>query len=203
EGDKGKNTGGMGAYAPAPIVDDELKNKVEHLIIKPVLKAMSDSGNPYKGCLYVGLMIDKGNPKVVEFNARFGDPETQAVMQLVKGDVAKLFYSAAIGKLDKSCIEIDDKSSCVCIVLASNGYPDKFDKGFVIDFPKEVKDNQYIYHAGTKKLNGDIITNGGRVLGVTAIADTMHEAVKSAYELVDDIKYENKYFRNDIAHKAL
>ena len=202
-GDTGKNTGGMGAYSPASLVSDEIMQKVEFQIIKPLLKAMSDTGNPYRGCLYVGLMIENSNPKVVEFNARFGDPETQVVMPLISGDVAKLFYTAAIGKIEKDSVSINTNECAVCIVLASEGYPDSYQKGFEITYPEVLPENQFIYHAGTSEIDGKIVSSGGRVLGAVAKSTNLSDAIKSAYQLVDKIYFDNKYYRNDIGQKGL
>ena len=202
-GDTGKNTGGMGAYSPASLVSDEIMQKVEFQIIKPLLKAMSDTGNPYRGCLYVGLMIENSNPKVVEFNARFGDPETQVVMPLISGDVAKLFYTSAIGKIEKDSVSINTNECAVCIVLASEGYPDSYQKGFEITYPEVLPENQFIYHAGTSEIDGKIVSSGGRVLGAVAKSTNLSDAIKSAYQLVDKIYFDNKYYRNDIGQKGL
>ncbi len=204
EGDLGKNTGGMGAYSPAPIVDIELMQKVENQIIKPLLNGMMNEGHPYIGCLYCGLMIKDNNPKVVEFNARFGDPETQVVLPLLEGDFAKLLYSASISDLDLYAVRIAQNKYSVCVVLASNGYPDKFEKGFEINGISEAeKDGAIIFQAGTKLNNGKIVTSGGRVLGVTSIGSSLEDAVSKAYNAVEKIEFSNKYYRNDIAHKAL
>ncbi|MBX3042346.1 MAG: phosphoribosylamine--glycine ligase [Candidatus Kapabacteria bacterium] len=201
-GDTGKNTGGMGAYAPAVIANSEVLEKVKVRIIEPILKALRDSGNPYRGCLYVGLMINNSEPKVVEFNARFGDPETQVVLPLIKGDLAKLFYTAAIGIIEKDSVEIIGNKSAVCIVLASDGYPDSYNKGYEIALPKIEDDYSFIIHAGTAIKDGKLVSSGGRVLGVVATGDSLNQAVKTAYILADEIKFDNKYYRNDIAQKG-
>ncbi|MCX6153479.1 MAG: phosphoribosylamine--glycine ligase [Candidatus Kapabacteria bacterium] len=204
DNDEGKNTGGMGAYSPAPIVSNEVLDKVKTQIISPVLRAMAAEGNPFNGCLYVGLMIEGGDPKVVEFNVRFGDPETQTILSIFKGDFAGLLYSAAKGRLDNSCIsEISDLSSC-CIILASGGYPDSFEKGFVIKGIEEAeKTGAIVFHAGTIEKDGLIQTSGGRVLGVTAVAANLKEAINAAYQGVNCISFEKMYYRRDIGFKGL
>lgn len=203
DNDTGKNTGGMGAYSPTRIVTPEVLQKVENRIIQPVLKAMMEKGYPYRGCLYVGLMIHNSEPKVVEFNARFGDPETQVVLPLIKGDLVKLFFTAAIGKIEKNSVEILSDKYSVIIVLASDGYPDSFQKGFTITLPAELDENQFVYHAGTAQKDGKLLTNGGRVLGAVAIENTLENAINSAYQLAEKISFENKYYRTDIGKKGL
>jgi phosphoribosylamine--glycine ligase len=203
DGDKGKNTGGMGAYCPAPIVTPEVLEKVKSQIIEPTLKGMIEEGHPYVGCLYVGLMINEGNPKVVEYNCRFGDPETQAVLSVFDGDFAELLFSAAKGELNASAIREISRGYATCVVLASKGYPDKYETGFEITGLDEITDNVIVYHAGTKEIDGKIHTNGGRVLGVTALGASLKESQTNAYKAVDIIHFENKYFRRDIAAKGI
>lgn len=203
EGDTGKNTGGMGAFAPASIVTNEIMGKVENLIVKPLLQKMKSLNYEYRGCLYVGLMIENDNPRVVEFNVRFGDPETQAVLPLIKGDIAKLFYTAAIGKIEKDSVSIINDKVATCVVLSSKGYPDNYEKGFVIDLPDQINDNEFIFHAGTIKKDNSFYTNGGRVLGVVAVEDTIVQSIDSVYKLVNRISYNNMYFRNDIGKKEI
>lgn len=204
DGDRGKNTGGMGAYAPAPIVNDSILKQIEKDIIKPTISAMAAEGTPFVGCLYAGLMINNNTAKVVEFNVRFGDPETQAVLPLIEGDFAGLLYSAAKGKLDKNIIRIKkDKYSC-CVVLASEGYPDNFEKGFEITgIDTAEKNGALVFHAGTSIKNDKLINSGGRVLGVTAMADSLKQAIEKAYYFVDFISFHNMYFRKDIGLKGL
>ncbi|MFZ2324705.1 MAG: phosphoribosylamine--glycine ligase [Ignavibacteriaceae bacterium] len=203
DGDTGKNTGGMGAYAPAPIVDDKLMKTIEVDIIRPVLKELKNSGNRFIGCLYAGLMIKNSIPKVVEFNCRFGDPETQVVLPIIEGDLLELLYSAAAGKLNKNAVKYSGGSS-VCVVASSKGYPDRYEKGFEIKGLDQSEDEIIVYHAGTKKLDGKIVTNGGRVLGVTSVIKNfdLKTAKEKAYEAVSKIKFEGMYFRKDIAEKA-
>jgi phosphoribosylamine--glycine ligase len=203
DGDLGKNTGGMGAYAPAPLVTDDVLNQVKEKILKPAIEGMSAEGTPFVGCLYAGLMINRGEPKVVEFNVRFGDPETQAVLSVFDGDFAGLLYSAAIGNLDKSCIKnIADGFAC-CVILASQGYPDSYEKGFEISGIEEAeKSGAIVYHSGTKLNDGKLISNGGRVLGVTGNGSTLQLAISNAYEAVSKIRFENMNYRRDIGKKA-
>ncbi len=203
DGDKGKNTGGMGAYSPAPIVTSEVLDKVKSLIIEPTLKGMIAEGLPYIGCLYVGLMINNGNPKVVEYNCRFGDPETQAVLSVFDGDFAELLFSAAKGTLNASAIKNINQGFATCVVLASKGYPDKYEIGFEITGLDSISDNVIVYHAGTKEIDGKIFTNGGRVLGVTSLGATLKESRENAYKAVSKIHFQNIYFRNDIAAKGI
>lgn len=203
-GDTGKNTGGMGAYAPAPLITPELQNEINKKIIEPTLKALEAEGRKFIGCLYTGIMVTKEGPKVVEFNCRFGDPETQAVLPLVEGDFLSLLYSAADGKLDKNCVSFLNGAS-VCVVTASGGYPDEFEKGFEITGLDAIADPEIIvYHAGTKEVNGKIVTNGGRVLSVTSIINKndLKAAKTKAYAAVDKIKYNKLYYRSDISDKA-
>lgn len=204
DNDKGPNTGGMGAYAPAPIVTDEVIKYVEDNIIKPVLKGMKEEGHPFVGCLFCGLMIKDQKANVVEFNVRFGDPETQCVLSIFEGDLGRLFYSAAEGNIDKtSVINIAKTNSCN-VVLASKGYPTSFEKGFEISgLENATMNGTIVYHAGTKMRAGKIITNGGRVLGVTSFGDTLEEAINNSYESVNKICFDNIFYRKDIGKKAL
>ncbi len=205
EGDTGKNTGGMGAYAPAPIVTDNILEQVKKDIIEPTLREMKAQGTAFKGCLYCGLMLTKSGPKVVEFNCRFGDPETQVVLPLLEGDIARLFYSASIGKLDKTSVSLSNKNA-VCVVLASGGYPDSFEKGKIISgLDSEFDESIIVYHAGTKKTEQGIESSGGRVLAVTSVveSETVQPAIEKAYKAIDLISFEDMYFRRDIAKKAL
>ena len=205
EGDTGKNTGGMGAYAPAPIVTDEVLAAVTSRIIEPLLKGMADEGAPFVGCLFCGLMIDDGEPSVVEFNARFGDPETQCVLGILDSDVAALFASAARGSLDRSAIQSTAIGAACNVVLASGGYPDAYEKGKVITGIDEAERDPRVtvFHAGTKDSEGVLVTNGGRVLGVTAIDDTLSGAVRRAYDACTKISFDGMVYRTDIAAKAL
>jgi phosphoribosylamine--glycine ligase len=204
DGDQGLNTGGMGAYAPAPVVNEDILIKVKENIIIPVLREMNSEGIPFIGCLYVGVMIKDGVPRVVEFNCRFGDPETQAVMPLIDGDVLKLFYSAAIGKLDRTSIINSVSGHACCVVMASKGYPGNFEKNFPISgIEKAEAKGAFVYHAGTTEKDGYILSSGGRVLGVTTVADNLRDAVDKAYKSLSLIQFENAFFRKDIAYRAL
>jgi phosphoribosylamine--glycine ligase len=204
DNDTGKNTGGMGAYSPAPVVTDEILSQVEIKIIKPTLEGMREEGSPFSGCLYIGLMITDEVPKVVEYNCRFGDPETQAVLPLLKGDFLKLLYSSAEGKLDKETVHYSE-GCAICVVTASQGYPGSYQKGYEISGLDVSDKNVLIYHAGTSELNDKIVTNGGRVLGVTAVLDNndLKAAREKVYEAISKIHFEGIYFRKDIAVKAL
>jgi phosphoribosylamine--glycine ligase len=204
DNDTGKNTGGMGAYSSAPIVTDEILSQVENKIIKPTLEGMREEGSPFSGCLYIGLMITDEGPKVVEYNCRFGDPETQAVLPLLKGDFLKLLHSSAEGKLDKEAVHYSE-GCAVCVVAASQGYPGSYQKGYEISGLDINDKNILIYHAGTSELDDKIVTNGGRVLGVTAVLDNndLRAAREKAYEAISKIHFEGIYFRKDIAVKAL
>lgn len=202
DGDTGKNTGGMGAYAPAPVVTEEILSRVEQEIIRPTLTGMKNEGYPYKGCLYVGLMITSDGPKVVEYNCRLGDPETQAVLPLIDSDPFALFYACAKGELDTYTLRLK-KETAVCIVLASKGYPDRYDTGKVITGLEISGGECIVFHAGTKKENGQFLTSGGRVLGVTALGSGLQSTIDTAYDAVRKISYDGIYYRNDIGKKGL
>lgn len=202
--DKGLNTGGMGAYAPALLVDKKLLREIEDFIVVPILRALSEDNAEFNGCLYCGLMITEKGPKVIEFNCRFGDPETQAVLPLLGGDFLSLLYSAAVGKLDGSVIEISD-GCAVCIVAASEGYPENYKKGCIIDGFDNIQDDVLVFHAGTKYENGKFYTDGGRVFGITAFIEkyNIKDCIKKAYDNLSKISFEGIYYRKDIARRAL
>lgn len=204
DGDTGKNTGGMGAYAPTPVITEFLRQEIEEKIIRPVIFQLKKEGNPFIGCLYAGLMITSEGPKVIEFNCRFGDPETQVVLPLLDGDFLQLLYSAADGRLDKNAVWYNG-GSAVCVVAASEGYPDSYQKGFEISGLDIFDPQIIIYHAGTIEKDGKILSNGGRVLGVTSVLNVfdIRKARDKAYDAFKNIKFENMYFRKDIAAKAL
>ena len=203
DGDEGLNTGGMGAYAPAPVMTEEIFHKAEEKILKPVIAAMAKEGITYKGCLYAGLMIINGEPKVVEFNARFGDPETQVVLPLLESDLVEIMLACIDGGLNKVDIKWSNDST-VCIVLASGGYPLSYKKGFEIDGINKAKAlDTLIFHAGTAKADDKLVTSGGRVLGVVARAEDIKTAVGKAYKGVEVIHFDNLHYRHDIAHRAL
>ena len=205
ENDTGLNTGGMGAYSPAPVVTNEILEEIKSTIISPVLSAMKNSNNNFSGCLYAGLMITKEGAKVIEFNCRFGDPETQAVLPLLGGDFLSLLYSSAIGNLDKGTVSYNGGCS-ICVVTASKGYPQEYQKEFEIKGLNNITDTSVItYHAGTKQNGDKIVTNGGRVLGVTAFSlNKDFESVKNiVYQNLSKINFEGMYYRGDIAWRVL
>ncbi len=203
DNDQGLNTGGMGSYAPAPIVDQSVLEKAIEKILKPTVAAMSKEGKIYRGCLYAGLMIVDGEPKVVEFNARFGDPETQSVLPLLKSDLVELMSACADGTLDQQSIEWSDESA-VCVVLTSGGYPKSYRKGFEIDGITKAKAlGALIFHAGTVERKGTLLTSGGRVLGVVTLDKNLRAAVEKVYKAVGVIGFEGMHFRKDIAARAL
>lgn len=202
--DKGPNTGGMGAYSPAPIIDTFLHEKIMTEIMIPTVKGMAAEGNPYKGILYAGLMIDKDKIKVLEFNGRFGDPEAQPLLIRLKNDIIPIMEAVIDERLDQCSLDIDPRPS-VCVVMASKGYPKKYKKGLPVkglDAVKRMKD-VVVFHAGTGTQKNKIITAGGRVLGVTALGDNIEKAITKAYRAVAKINWTNVYFRKDIGKKAL
>lgn len=200
--DKGPNTGGMGAYAPAPVLTDALRQEVYDTILEPVVAGLAKEGITYQGCLYAGLMITKEGPKVVEFNCRFGDPETQAVLPLLDGDLAQIMYACTQGTLSDDMVQWKDASAC-CVVMASKDYPASSHKGDVIEGLDQVAGETIVFHSGTIKKNGSYVTNGGRVLGVTAVAATLQEAIAKAYAGVDKIHFDGQQVRRDIGAKGL
>ncbi len=202
EGDLGPNTGGMGAYSPAPVVTDEISQKIMHDVIEPTLKGMADEGHPFRGFLYAGVMIDaQGNSKVLEYNVRFGDPETQPVMMRLKSSMVDLIEAALESRLDIEHIEWDQRSS-LGVVLAAGGYPDSYKKGDVISGIPSETENSKVFHAGTVD-DGALKTNGGRVLCAVGLGDTVSQAQQVAYDVVDKISWTNVYFRRDIGHRAV
>ena len=201
--DKGPNTGGMGTYAPAPVMTPELTERAVEEILKPTISAMKKEGRAYRGCLYLGLMITADGPKVVEFNARFGDPETQVVLPLLDGDLVQIMHACADGTLADVPIRWKD-GAAVCVVLSAGGYPASYEKGNEIyGIGNAEKLGALVFHAGTAKKNGKIVTNGGRVLGVVGMGKDIASAVQSAYDAVDQISFKGEYHRKDIAHRAL
>jgi len=204
DGDTGPNTGGMGAYSPAPVVTDDMMNKISREILVPVVDAMNRNGTSYKGVLYAGLMMTSGGPRVLEFNVRFGDPETQPILTRLQSDLVEVFLAVCDGRLDEVSLRWDPRPA-VCVVMASGGYPDAYDKGKVIHGLKEAEalEDVVVFHGGTVERDGNIVTNGGRVLGVTALGRDIAGAKARAYEGVDLVSFDGAYCRRDISDKAL
>ena len=200
EGDLGPNTGGMGAVAPNPYYTKELAAECIENIFLPTIRAMRAEGRPFRGCLYFGLMLTKSGPKVVEYNCRFGDPETQAVLPLLKSDLLTVMQATTNGTLADASVEFSTGSAC-CVVLASEGYPKKYESGFPITMSEEAAAHCYV--AGAKKDGDTLLTAGGRVLGITAAAPTLRAAVEEAYRLAEGVAFANKYCRGDIGSAAL
>ena len=199
DGDKGLNTGGMGTVAPNPYYTTEVAAECMEKIFLPTMNAMNAEGRTFKGCLYFGLMITPKGPKVIEYNCRFGDPETQVVLPLLESDLLDIMQKIYDGKLDEAEVKFADKYAC-CVVMASDGYPEKYEKGFEITMP----DDKNIYVAGAKiSEDGKLLTNGGRVLGVTETGDTLKEAIDKAYETVGTVNFANAFYRKDIGKRAL
>ena len=203
DGDKGPNTGGMGAYSPAPVVDEAMHEKIMAQVIEPTLAGMANDGAPYVGFLYAGLMITPaGEPKVIEFNCRFGDPEAQPVMMRLESDLLEVCQAALDGRLDEVGLAFDERIA-LGVVMAAGGYPEGYDKGDVIDgLDKDLLDTK-VFHAGTRLQDGNVVTNGGRVLCVVGLGKTFANAQARAYERVDLIGWKNRYFRRDIGHRAI
>lgn len=201
--DLGPNTGGMGAYSPAPVITEELLRKIGMQVVDPVIRGMNKQGTPFKGVLYAGLMMTDEGPMVLEFNVRFGDPEAQAILPRMKNDLAEILQSSADGHLEK--VKMDwDKRSCVCVVMTSGGYPGEYETGKEIKGLDAVKETHtVVFHAGTKKKDNKIVTAGGRVLGVTSLGETIEQAIERAYDAVEKIKFDRCFFRRDIGAKAL
>jgi len=204
DGDKGPNTGGMGAYSPAPVVTDRVHERIMEEILKPIIQGMAEEGRPYKGVLYAGIMICDGFPKVLEFNARFGDPETQPVLMRMKGDIVPILGACMKGDLSQYEIEWDNRAS-VCVVMASRGYPGDYEKGKVIEGLKKVSqmENVFVFHAGTAFKDEQMVTNGGRVLGVTGLGKDIPKAIERTYQAVKKISWNGVHYRRDIGRKAL
>ncbi len=202
EGDTGLNTGGMGAYCPAPVMTEKLMHRVEKEIILPTISAMILDENPYKGILYCGLMITDEGPKVVEYNCRFGDPECQVILPALKTDLLELMWAAVNEKLYEKEVSADSKYYC-CVVLTSGGYPETYEKGKVISGLDEVSEETLIFHAGTAIKNGKPVTDGGRVLNAVCSGDTLEEAIKNTYSEVEKISFDDMHYREDIGAKGL
>ena len=201
DGDQGLNTGGMGTFSPSPFYTDAVDHFCRQYIYQPTVDAMAAEGRPFKGIIFFGLMLTPEGPRVLEYNARFGDPEAQVVLPRMKNDMIEVMEACVDGTLDQIELEFEDNAA-VCVVLASDGYPVSYQKGFEIHGLEKIqdKDGFFVVHAGTKFQDGKIVTNGGRVLGVTATGKTLQEARANAYEATGWIDFENKYMRNDIGH---
>ena len=200
DNDTGLNTGGMGTVAPNPYYTKAIADECMEKIFLPTIDAMNKEGRTFKGCLYFGLMLTEKGPKVIEYNCRFGDPETQVVLPLLESDLLTVMRAVTDENLADCEVKFSDKSAC-CVIMTSEGYPVKYEKGYEITIPEEVEDNVYV--AGAKLENGKLLTNGGRVLGVTKIADTLEQAIALSYNAVEKICFGNAYYRHDIGQKAL
>ncbi len=200
DGDKGLNTGGMGTVAPNPFYTKDVADRCMKEIFLPTIDAMNKEGRTFKGCLYFGLMITKDGPKVIEYNCRFGDPETQVVLPLLESDLLTVMQSVTNGTLAQTDVKFSGQSAC-CVIMASEGYPQSYEKGFALKIPVEIKNSVFV--AGAALKDGVLVTNGGRVLGATATADTLQAAVDKAYAMVETIHFDNAFFRRDIGKRAL
>lgn len=200
DNDTGLNTGGMGTVAPNPYYTKAIADECMEKIFLPTIEAMNKEGRTFKGCLYFGLMLTEKGPKVIEYNCRFGDPETQVVLPLLESDLLTVMRAVTDETLADCEVKFSDKSAC-CVIMASEGYPVKYEKGYEITIPEEVEDNVYV--AGAKLENGKLLTNGGRVLGVTKIADALEQAIALSYNAVEKVCFGNAYYRHDIGQKAL
>ncbi len=204
DNDKGPNTGGMGAYSPAPVVSGKLFDEIIDTVFRPIIDGLAVEGKFYKGVLYGGIMITKSGPMVLEFNVRFGDPETQAILPRLKSDLVDIMMACIDGELDKIDIEWDQRA-CLCVVLASKGYPALYEKHKEINGLKHVKDikDATVFHAGTARENGKVFTSGGRVLGVTGLGKDINAAKDTAYQAIDKIEFDGIYYRKDIGYRAI
>ena len=200
DGDTGLNTGGMGTVAPNPFYTEQIAAECMDRIFLPTIRAMKAEGREFRGCLYFGLMLTKDGPKVIEYNCRFGDPETQVVLPLLESDLLTVMQAVTDGRLSECRVAFRNAHAC-CVVLASAGYPSHYEKGYGITIPENVL--PHVYVAGAARKDGKLVTSGGRVLGVTAVADTLEDAVSQAYALADQIDFENRYCRRDIGRRAL
>ncbi|MBR0416576.1 MAG: phosphoribosylamine--glycine ligase [Firmicutes bacterium] len=200
DGDTGLNTGGMGTVAPNPYYTDKVAAECMEKIFIPTMNAMNAEGRTFKGCLYFGLMITKDGPKVIEYNCRFGDPETQVVLPLLESDLLTIMMAVTDSRLAETEVRFSDKHAC-CVIVASKGYPEHYEKGFEMTIPEEIEDKVYV--AGAKISDGKLLTNGGRVVGCTAVADSLEEAIKGAYDVAKKVRFDNAYMRTDIGQRAL
>jgi len=200
DGDTGFNTGGMGTIAPNPYYTESIAKECMDTIFLPTINAMKAEGRPFKGCLYFGLMLTPDGPKVIEYNCRFGDPETQVVLPLLDSDLLTVMQAVTNGTLADTEVKFSDKHAC-CVIMASAGYPQAYDKGLLLTIPSEIADSVYV--AGAVLKDDLLVTNGGRVLGATALADTLPDAIAAAYKLVERIRFDNAFYRRDIGARAL
>ncbi len=200
DNDTGLNTGGMGTVAPNPYYTKDIAERCMKEIFLPTVKAMNAEGRKFKGCLYFGLMLTADGPKVIEYNCRFGDPETQVVLPLLESDLLDIMQAVTEERLDQAEVRFSDKYAC-CVIKASKGYPERYEKGFPLKIPRSVQNNVYV--AGAALKYGALVTNGGRVVGCTAVEDDLAEAIKSAYAIADQVHFDNAYCRRDIGKKAL
>ena len=200
DGDTGLNTGGMGTVAPNPFYTQEIADRCMKEIFLPTIHAMNTEGRTFKGCLYFGLMITKTGPKVIDYNCRFGDPETQVVLPLLESDLFNVMRAVTDGRLSETEVRFSDKYAC-CVILASKGYPEHYEKGYPLYIPEEIRDQVFV--AGAALRDGVLVTNGGRVAGCTAVADTLHAAVEAAYAVAEKVQFDNAYCRRDIGARAL
>ncbi len=200
DNDTGLNTGGMGTVAPNPYYTADVAAQCMETIFLPTVRAMKAEGRTFKGCLYFGLMLTENGPKVIEYNCRFGDPETQVVLPLLESDLLTVMQAVTNGRLSDVDVTFSNKHAC-CVIMASNGYPSAYEKGYEITIPESIADNVYV--AGAKLTDEKLLTDGGRVLGATAVADSLAEAINASYALVDHIHFDNKYYRTDIGARAM
>lgn len=201
--DKGPNTGGMGAYSPAPVISGKLFDEIMETCIRPTIEGLRNEGILYRGVLYAGLMITDSGPKVLEYNVRFGDPETQVILPRLKSDLAELLMATAVGDLAGRALEWDEQE-CVCVVMASGGYPGSYEKGKKITGLREASDTgALVFHAGTRLENGDVVTSGGRVLNVVGMGRGIKEAVANTYRAVEKVRFDGMHYRKDIGHRAI
>ena len=204
EGDLGKNTGGMGAYSPSRLINDELEKKITDKIIEPTIRGLKDLGTIYKGFLYVGLMIVKGDPYLIEYNVRMGDPECQTILPKLNSSLLDIFLACCEGKLDQCTIKWHNKKS-LCIVVCSKGYPDTFKKNLLIKNIEKIKlsEDEYLYHAGTTRINDEVFSNGGRVLNFVCLSKDFLEARKKIFNSIDQLSWDNGFYRKDIGYKVI
>ena len=201
DGDQGLNTGGMGTIAPNPYYTEEVAKECMETIFLPTIRAMKAEGRPFKGCLYFGLMLTPNGPKVIEYNCRFGDPETQVILPLLESDLLTVMQAVAAGKLAETEVKWKDASAC-CVVMASKGYPTAYEKGFEITLP-QLGEDEHVFIAGAKLKDDKLVTSGGRVLGAVTVKPTLKEAIDASYALVDRIHFDNAFYRRDIGQRAL